>query len=325
VVAERFLVVSGALLLLPLACSSGTREGGADSGNASSSTGSSGFDASVDSGGSLGLDAGVDGTVSPGLDANVFDRDADEGGTASDGSAPDAIGVLLGMDGQDADTTLVLPESLSVIPLAGGNGVLDMIALTLRSGSSGTEIYAALRNDDVSVEACDPGLSVALYDKTGQPMGTWIGSLNTIHSYQVPDSGDIASCVGPGDVTMAALTGLPADLVIDDVGTIVYRCVYFAMDDITPIDGVVVSQLASVTMDGGTAFTGTLVNDFDAAVSTPSVTVFPVTPAGRPLAVAISIGDAGDVDAGGSWAFQTSAVDVPVASYVAYPTAAFPQ
>jgi hypothetical protein len=241
-------------------------------------------------------------------------------GMDGDAAETDAGGIEGGRDGEAPEDMLIVPAGLAVTALSGGNGVLDMIALTLRKGSSGTEIYAALRNDDASIKACDPGLSVELYDKSDQPIGTWIGGLNTTHLYEVPDSGMVASCVGPGEVTMAALTGLPADLVIDDVGTVVYRCPYFVLD-VVPVDGVAVGQLATVASDGGTAFAGTLVNDFDAAVISPSVTVFPVNTVGRPLGVASTGGDAGEIAAGGTWPFQTGTVDVPVVGYVAYPTA----
>ena len=95
--------------------------------------------------------------------------------------------------------------------------------------------------------------------------------------------------MGPGDVTMAAVTDLPADLAIEDVGSVVYRCPYFALD-VVPIDGLTISEVKSVTGGAGTAYTGTLVNGLDVAVSNPSVTVFPVNRVGRPLGVATGSG-----------------------------------
>jgi len=245
-------------------------------------------------------------------------------GAASDGTGGSADAGTLARDAEAEDDSLVVPEGLTIMALQGGNGVLYMIALTLlRRGSSGTELYAALRNDDANISACDPGLSVELYDKSSQPMGTWIGGLNTRHFYQLTDAGTVASCAGPGDVTMAALTDLPSDLVIDDVGYVVYRCPYFVLD-VIPIDGVTISQVESVAVSGGTAYSGTLVNEFDAAVSSHSVTIFPVNRVGRPLGVATATG-ADEIPAGGSWQFQTSTVDASAADWVAYPAAALVQ
>ena len=218
------------------------------------------------------------------------------------------------------DDAPIVPKGLTVTALQGGNGVLDLVALTLlHEGQGRTELYAALRNDDATILACDPGLSVDLYDNSGQPMGTWIGGLDTRHFYRLADAGTVASCVAPGDVTMAALTDLPADLAIDEVGTVVYRCPYFALNA-APVDGLVVGQMESVSIDVGTAYTGTLVNEFDAAVGNPSVQVFPVNAVGRPLGMATASGT-NEIPAGESWQFRTNAVDTSAANYVAYPMA----
>jgi hypothetical protein len=246
----------------------------------------------------------------------------DGGGTVDgDASVAMAADASLVTDGDTTDAAFV-PLGIAVMPLAGGNGVLDVVALTLQKGPMGIELYAALRNDDATQLACAPGLSVQLYDKSGQPIGTWIGGIDTFrfYDYDQGDASTLASCVGPGDLVMAWLTGLPADLDVDDVGTIVYQCSYWALEG-PPVSGLSVSGLTTVDLDSGTAFTGTLVNGFDAAVVGPSVDVFAVNAAGRPLGMATTAADAGDIPAGGSWMFQTSAVDVPVVGYVAYPTA----
>jgi hypothetical protein len=284
-----------------MACSSGTREGGARSSEADSGVGSGLVDAE-------------------GRGDGGWLDDADAGGPTLDGTTGGTNEAAVTTDGGN-DDALIVPEGLTVTPLPGGNGVLDLVALTLRKDASGTGLYAALRNDDATIDACDPSLSVELYDKGRQSMGMWLGALMTKHFYEVVEAGTVASCVGPGDVTMAALTDLPADLVIDDVAYIVYRCSYFNLD-VVPINGLAISQVASVAGDGGTAFKGTLVNGFDAAVTSPSIAVFPVSPVGRPVGVGVATsGDAGDIPAGGSWDFQTSTVDVPVIQFVAYPTA----
>jgi hypothetical protein len=44
------------------------------------------------------------------------------------------------------DASRVVPESLSVTALEGGNGVLEVNALTLRDGAGGPELYVALKN-----------------------------------------------------------------------------------------------------------------------------------------------------------------------------------
>jgi hypothetical protein len=205
--------------------------------------------------------------------------------------------------------------------LAGGNGVLDVIALTLRQGPSNTELYAALRNDG-DVPACSAALSVELFDRNGQSLAAGINGLLTPHFYRLTDgSATLAACVGPGDVSMAAVTDLPADIALEDVGTVVYRCPYFALA-VTPLAASLsVSQVKRVSGSSGTAYTGMLSNGLDVAVNNPSVTVFPVNRAERPLGVALGSGTA-EIVAGGSWAFETNSVDTPGTDQAAYPAAA---
>jgi hypothetical protein len=225
-----------------------------------------------------------------------------------------------------ADDALVVPDDIAVTALAGGNGVLDLVALTLRAGPSGTEVYAALRNDG-DVPACSAAFAVELFDRTDHSLAAGITGLLTQRFYRLADhadgTGTIAACVGPGDVTMAAVTDLGDDVAIDDVETIVYRCPYFALD-VVPVDGVTIGQVKRVTRGAGTAYTGTLVNGFDVAVGAPSVTVFPVNRVGRPLGVATS-SSSDEIPPGGSWAFETSTVDAPAVDHVAYPAGAFAQ
>jgi hypothetical protein len=223
-------------------------------------------------------------------------------------------------DADSAGDPLIVPEDLSVTALAGGNGVLEMIALTLRAGANGAELYAALRNEG-DIPACSAAVSVELFDDAEQSLAAGIGGLLTQRFYRLTDgSGTIAACVGPGDVSMAAVMGLPPDIVVEDVRHVVYRCPYFALE-VVAIEGLTVSQLEPATGDDGTAFTGTLVNGFDVAVSNPSVTVFPVSRAGRPLGVATGSGRL-ELPPGGSWTFETSAVATPGADHIAYPAGA---
>jgi hypothetical protein len=216
---------------------------------------------------------------------------------------------------------LIVPDGLTVTALAGGNGVLEVIALTLRKGPSGTGLLAALKNTGTN-PACDAALSVELFDKNQDSIAAGIGGLFTQRLYRLTDgSGSLAGCAAPGDVIMASVTDLPSDIAIDDVGTVVYRCPYFALD-VAPIDGLTLRQLKSTPHSAGTAYTGMLVNGLDIAVKNPSVTVFPVNRVGRPLGLATA-SDTEQVPPGGSWAFETEAVNELAFDYVAYPAGAF--
>jgi hypothetical protein len=217
----------------------------------------------------------------------------------------------------------VVPEGLRVMALAGGTGVLEVAALTLQKAGTTTELLAALRNTG-DVPACHAAFSVELFDGANQSLAAGITGLLTRQFYRRTDgSGTIAACVAPGERTMAAITDLPADLTIEDVRSIVYRTPYFALD-VEPIAGLRVEQIEKSTRNNQIAFTGTLKNSFDVSVDKPSVTIFPLTEAGRPIAVIQSTSDI-HIPPNGEWRFETSPVDPPAADELAFPAGALDQ
>jgi hypothetical protein len=223
-------------------------------------------------------------------------------------------------DVQTGEDARIVPAGLTVTALEGGNGVLDVVALTLRKGANSTEIYAALENDG-DIPACTAAFSVELFDTRRQSLAAGIGGLLTQHFYRLKDgSGSIAACVAPGDVTIAAVTDLPPDIAVADVGTVVYRCPYYALD-VVPIDGLSIDGVKRVARSAGTAYTGTLVNELDVSVSAPSVTIFPLNRVGRPLGMATS-SSTRSILPHASWSFETDSVDAPAADYAAYPAGA---
>jgi hypothetical protein len=218
------------------------------------------------------------------------------------------------------DDALIVPEGVSVTALAGGSGVLEVSALTLLEGSNGPELYAAVRNGG-EVPACSAALSVELFDDRDQSLAAGIGGLLSERFYRLTDgSGTIAACIGPSDVSMAAVTDLPSDLVIAEVATVVYRTPYFALE-VEPIAGLTVLEVASQAASDGTVYTGTLENELDVPVRAPSVTVYPLTRAGRPLGVAIGSGMA-ELAPGERWVFETDAVRAAGPDYAAFPAGA---
>jgi hypothetical protein len=112
------------------------------------------------------------------------------------------------------------------------------------------------------------------------------------------------------------VTDLSADVAIEDVSHVVYRCPYFALD-VVPIAGLTVEHVKRVTTSGGTAFSGVLVNGLDVAVGNPSVSIFPVNRVGRPLGMATG-STMVELLPGASWAFETNPVDAAGVDHVAF-------
>lgn len=225
-----------------------------------------------------------------------------------------------GGDSGSNDEARIVPEDLTVTALAGGAGVLEMNALTLRNGPDGIELYAALKNIG-DVPACHAALSVELFDKTEQSLAAGIDGLLSRRFYRLTDGSEtIAACVGPGDVTMSAITFSLPEVRAEDVGFLVYRCPYFALD-VVPIDGLTVDRMERLERGTGTAYAGTLQNELGVTVTSPSVTVFPATRVGRPLGAAIAQGML-ELPPGRSWDFTTDRVDVRGVDQFAFPAGA---
>lgn len=205
-----------------------------------------------------------------------------------------------------AASSRIVPEDLSVMALEGGNGVLDVTGLTLRRGSQALEVFAALKNVG-DVPACSAAFSIELFDRQEQSVAAGITGLLSQHFFRLTDGSETtAACVAPGDVTMAAITDLPAELAVEDIGTIVYRCPYFALD-VVPIDGLEVDRVERVQAGGETSFAGRVVNRFDVTVENPSVSVFPIDRSGRPLGM-VSVSEALELSPRGRWDFKTPGI-----------------
>jgi hypothetical protein len=270
----------------------GSHSGGAGAEPSGGVYGSSGASAGTGQGGKLAAGEGGDGSESAGMAATSTDD----------------------------EHALIVPQDLAVSALPGGNGAFELIALTLVEGTSNTELYAALRNTG-PIPACDASVSIELYDKEQQSVAAGVAGLHTRRTYEVSDgSGTYASCVGPGDLTMAAITDLPREISVPGIGYAVYRCNYFALA-LSPISGLRISDISSVTTASGIAYSGTLVNGLDVTVTKPSVTVFATNRVGRPLGTVIAAASE-NVPPGGSWPFQTDTLQTAAADYVAFPAAA---
>jgi len=263
------------------------------------------------SGGALKVDGGANG----GQAGTVG------GGGLAGSSVPDG--------GDDAaapnlDDALIVPPGLPISLEVGGAGAFELFALTLRDEPNGLALYAALKNTDPTGPACDAALRVTLYDKSNQPIGMFINGLYTPHFYLYTidaNTTTVAACASPGDIAMTRIDTMATDITVADIGSIVYYYSYFALDAVL-LDGLTVTQVTPVTTGAGTSYTGTVLNRLSTMVSQPSVAVFPVNSVGRPLGLA-KAGDDSQVPAGGSWTFQTSAVDMPGVNYAAFPSAAF--
>ena len=191
----KFCAVAAVALSLPLACS-----GGADHATGTGGSGPGGHGGATTTGGASGS-------------GNV----GGSGGTA----------------GAAGDDRLFVPEGLSNTNQSGADVGLVLVAFTLVQGKAGPELYAAVRNDYVT-PICNAGLITFFLDKADQIVSSDGAGFQGGRLYRLTD-GTIVSCLDPGEIAMTASTNLPAEIVIDQLGSLQHQLPGFILDGIVPI------------------------------------------------------------------------------------------
>lgn len=209
------------------------------------------------------------------------------------------------------------PTGLNVSAHLGTNSVFNVVALTLRPGSSGAELYAAVRNEG-DIAACNPSFSVELRDRGERVIAAGISGLSIKHFYRLRDGSEtVAGCVPPGELSMVAITDLSLDGALDDVNQVVYASSYWVLDAVA-IDGIGLSEVEVVPRGSGVAYAGVMLNRLEITLAHPTVAFFPVNSAGRPLGVAYA-GSTSELPPGGTWKFETNPSSEAGVGYEAYP------
>ena len=243
-----------------------------------------------------------------------------DGAAGQDGGAPVDASGLGGIDGQASDDLLFVPEGLSNTNQDGQDVGLVLVAFTLVPGATGPSFYAAVQNV-WSTPLCEAGIMVDFFDQNDQSVGSGASVLWSGRLYQLSD-GTVIPCVDPGQIAMTGETGLPASIVIDELGSVQHLFPSFNVD-VTPIGGLTVTDVEAVASAAGTTYAGTVVNTLSSTLSDPSVAIFPLNHVGRPLGMATASATM-DMAPGSTWSFETTAVNDPGVDYAAYATGSVP-
>jgi len=226
-----------------------------------------------------------------------------------------------GAGGTSGDDQAFVPAGLPNTNVNGADEGLTLVGFTLAQGATGAALYAAVKNES-DTPSCEPGMMTYFYDPTGNLLTSAASPILAAQLYQLSD-GTIIPCIEPGGIGMTGSADLPAEVVIANLGSLQHLFPTFTVNGIVGIGGFTVSGVQTVPMGSGSAYTGTVTNGLDEGVTSPSVTIFPVNASGRPLGMATASATS-SVPAGGSWSFQTTAVDDPGVGYDAFPAATTP-
>jgi hypothetical protein len=220
------------------------------------------------------------------------------------------------------DDQLFVPADLPNTNQDGQDEGLVLVAFTLVEEATGPAFYAAVQNV-LSTPLCEAGMMIQFYDQSGQNVGSAAGVLQSGEFYQLNDgSGTIIPCIGPGQIAMTGVTGLPDTIVIDQLGSLVHLFPSFNVG-VVPAGNLTITGIQTTTGAAGTSYSGIVDNGIGSTLSNPSVAVFPVNRVGRPLGMATASTTA-DLPAGATWTFQTGAVGDPGVGQAAYGSGSVP-
>jgi hypothetical protein len=245
------------------------------------------------------------------------------GGSGGSGGTAAGLGGTGGTGGGD-DMGLFVPD----VPNTYDGSVLEpgmeIIAHGVREGSLGYEWLVAVQSTGTDI-LCVIDVASTFFDDEGTEIASGFAVLETAPYRGISGEGSLTSCLGPGEIGMG-VDGLGLSELddVNDIASVTHSFGALIIEDAVPTDDLVVTGVQVVLDEfGRNQFVGQFHNDSDAAVETPSVSVFGVNAAGRPLVEAGAI-DLVTIPAGGTWSFTTGAFEESVDSFVAFPSASDP-
>jgi hypothetical protein len=181
---------------------------------------------------------------------------------------------------------------------------LTLIAFTLLQNGARAELYAAVKNQGPT-PACEAGMLTDFFDKAGQLVSS-VGSVLLSRQFYQLSSGELIACIDPGQIAMSASTS--ESIAVAELGSLQHAFPAFTVDSIAPVAGLSVRDVKAFATGAGRAYAGTVNNESQLTASMPQITVFPVNRVGRPLGAATSNAST-RIAPGGTWAFETDAID----------------
>lgn len=276
------------------------------------SSGSTAGGASGNSGSSPGGGGGAAGTTA---------GDGGSGGTAG-GSASGSGGGGSGGQGGGAPepATAFEPDVPNTYVGTIAEPGMEVVAHGVRNpDSSRPEWLMAVKNTGTD-HLCAIDVQYTFLDAADAELGSGFRLLEIPLERGSNGTGGLTNCLAPGKIGMLADTIALIDVDVAQIAKVTHEFGAIILVDAVPTDDIKVVGVQATPGDfGGNVFTGSIQNDSTVPVENPSIVVFGVNAAGRPLFASEAI-ELTTIPAGGSWSFETAPeFEETFDSFVAYP------
>jgi hypothetical protein len=283
--------------------------------------GSSGGDASAAGGGAAGSSGGSSSAAGGGAAGSSGQTGGTGaqtgGGGAGAGSSGAGAGGTGGAPGisNDAFNPDVPQEYVGAVLSPG----MEVVAHTIREGTLGLEWLMAVKNIGAD-HLCAVEVQYAFLDAGGVELGSGFGLLDVGLERGSNGTGGLTNCLAPGKVGMLSDTLALDDVDATTIAKVTHEFGAIILTDAVATDDIKVSGVKAVPSGTrGSVFTGSVDNDSTVGVKNPSVAIYGLNAAGRPLFVSEAI-QLTTIAAGASWMFETTGrFEEPYASFAAYP------
>jgi hypothetical protein len=196
---------------------------------------------------------------------------------------------------------------------------MKVVAHTAREAALGTEWLMAVKNTSTDY-LCAVNVTYKFLDAGGVELADGSGLLDVQLVRGSNGTGGFTNCLEPGKVGMLKDTLALEGVDIAKIAKVTHAFGALILTDASPTTDIKVKDVQAVDQaTNGQVFTGAVVNDSPDAVKNPSIAIYGLNTAGRPLFASEDI-ELATIAAGASWMFSTTPkFDQKFASFAAYP------
>lgn len=196
---------------------------------------------------------------------------------------------------------------------------MKVVAHTARAAAFGTEWLMAVKNTGTDY-LCAIDVNYAFLDAQGVELADGFGVLDIQIVRGSSGAGGFTNCLEPGKIGMLKDTLALEGVEIANIAKVTHSFGALILTDASPTTDIKVMDVQAVDEGAtGQIFTGAVVNDSPDPVKNPSIVIYGLNAAGRPLFSSEDI-ELTTIAAGASWLFSTTPkFDQQFASFAAYP------